>query len=107
MAKTMYLGNDSKCGVLSTTIMHWPNDELKRGREDNLEQLLYDAIPNLTQTWRSHDCFTQCLRNLGVRVLEVEDLLEETFESNPLARTNLINGFVGHQQHPRPSEPDQ
>ncbi len=55
--ETLNVSNESECGTLETIVMHRPGDELNRLREDNLDQLLYDEIPHIDETHKSHDIF--------------------------------------------------
>jgi arginine deiminase len=69
--ETFNVGNESECGKLETVLMHRPGNELARLRKDNLEQLLYDEIPDIRETHKSHDIFTRYLRDHGTQVLYV------------------------------------
>ena len=77
-------------------LMHRPGKELLRLTEENLEELLYDAIPNINATHRSHDKFAQYLRDQGVHVLYVKELLRETLFSSAQARQALIDGIIAN-----------
>ena len=90
------VGVESECGQLDIVIMHRPGDELLRLRSENLHHLLYDALPNLDDTHRSHDLFSQYLRNHGAHVLYFIDLLRETLLFSSEARHQLIDGIVAH-----------
>jgi arginine deiminase len=90
------VGNESEYGTLKLTIMHRPGNELLRLRADNLDALLFDAIPNINETHESHGIFTQYLRDNGVEVLYVTELLRETLIPSEQARHMLIQGIVAH-----------
>lgn len=90
------IGVRSECGKLMTVLMHRPGKELLRLTEENLAELLFDAIPNINETHRSHDIFAQYLRDQDVHVLYVEDLLRETLLSSEQARRALISGIIAN-----------
>jgi arginine deiminase len=90
------VGVESECGKLDIVLMHRPGQELLRLTKDNLQNLLYDAIPDLQETHKSHDQFSQYLRDHGSQVLYVKELLQETLNSNDEARNTLINGIISN-----------
>ena len=90
------VGVQSECGKLDVVLMHRPGRELLRLAKDNLHYLLYDALPNLNETHHSHDIFSQYLRDNGVNVLYLTDLLRETLVSSDEACQRLIDGIVAH-----------
>ncbi|CAF2049353.1 unnamed protein product [Rotaria magnacalcarata] len=88
------LGNESESGKLMMTIMHRPGDELRRLNENNLDQLLFDEIPDINSTKKSHDIFTEYLRAHGTKVLYVKPLLLETLIHSTAACHMLIGGII-------------
>ncbi|CAF4295793.1 unnamed protein product, partial [Rotaria magnacalcarata] len=90
------VGVQSESGKLDVVLMHRPGQELLRLTKDNLHQLLYDAIPNLSETHQSHDIFSQYLRDNGVHVLYLADLLHETLASSDEACQRIIDGIVAN-----------
>lgn len=90
------VGVQSECGQLDIVVMHRPGAELLRLTPKNLHNLLYDALPDINQTHRSHDIFSQYLRDHGVHVLYFADLLRETLLSSSEACNKLIDGIVTH-----------
>ena len=93
---TLDTGNESEIGELLTILMHRPGDEFRRLRHDNLDELLFDALPNVDQSQQSHDAFTGYLRDHGVQVLYVQHLLLATLIHSQQARLSLIDGIVAH-----------
>jgi arginine deiminase len=73
-------GADSEVGRLRTVMLHRPGPELKRLTPRNNDKLLYDAIPWVGRAQEEHDAFAETLRNRGVEVLFLTDLLTETLE---------------------------
>ncbi|CAF3440260.1 unnamed protein product [Rotaria sp. Silwood1] len=94
MLSIFNVGNESESGKLLITLMHRPGNELLRLTKKNLEKLLYDAIPNIDQTHKSHDIFTNYLRDHGIKVLYVKPLLLNTLTYSIKACDALIEGII-------------
>jgi arginine deiminase len=71
-------GADSEVGTLQTVMLHRPGPELKRLTPRNNDKLLFDGIPWIGRAQDEHDAFAQALRDRGVEVLYLTDLLIET-----------------------------
>ena len=82
-------GVDSEVGRLRTVVLHRPGPELKRLTPRNSADLLFDAIPWVERAQEEHDVFAAALRDHGVEVLYLGDLVVETLGS-PDARANVI-----------------
>ena len=76
---------DSEVGRLRTVLLHRPGAELKRLTPRNNDQLLFDGIPWVGRAQEEHDAFAQALRDHGVEVLYLADLLHRALE-DPAAR---------------------
>src|SRR6188472_2539491 len=72
-------GVDSEVGRLRTVMLHRPGPELKRLTPRNNDKLLFDGIPWVGRAQDEHDAFAETLRDRGVEVLYLIDLLTETF----------------------------
>ena len=57
---------------------------------DRLQELLFDDIPYLKVAEQEHDYFAKVLRDNGVDVVYLEDLMSEVLEDNP----ELIEKFI-------------
>jgi arginine deiminase len=68
---------DSEVGRLRTVLLHRPGAELKRLTPRNNDQLLFDGIPWVDRAQEEHDAFAQALRDHGVEVLYLGELLTE------------------------------
>ncbi len=68
---------DSEVGRLRTVLLHRPGAELKRLTPRNNDQLLFDGIPWVDRAQEEHDGFAQALRDHGVEVLYLGELLEQ------------------------------
>ena len=82
-------GADSEVGTLQTVMLHRPGNELKRLTPRNNDRLLFDGIPWVARAREEHDGFAEQLRNRGVEVLYLTDLLTQTLENDD-ARTHAI-----------------
>src|SRR6478735_6280538 len=74
-------GADSEVGRLGTVMLHRPGHELKRLTPRNNDRLLFDGIPWVARAQDEHDAFAAALRERGVEVLYLMDLLTETLAS--------------------------
>ena len=73
-------GVDSEVGRLRTVMLHRPGPELKRLTPRNNDALLFDGIPWIGRAQDEHDAFAQALRDHGVEVLYLSELLAEALE---------------------------
>lgn len=89
-------GVDSEVGRLKTVMLHRPGPELKRLTPRNNDRLLFDGIPWVSRAQDEHDAFAAALRDRGVEVLYLTDLLVEALESDiarNLAITTALSGL--------------
>jgi arginine deiminase len=84
-------GADSEVGKLQTVMLHRPGPELKRLTPRNNDKLLFDGIPWISRAQEEHDAFAQALRDRGVEVLYLTELLIETLATEE-AREHAILG---------------
>jgi arginine deiminase len=87
-ARGVALYVDSEVGRLATVMLHRPGPELARLTPRNNDSLLFDAIPWVGRAQAEHDAFAQALRDRGVEVLYLGQLLAETL-AVPAARAEL------------------
>lgn len=71
---------DSEVGRLRQVLLHRPGKEMDRIEPSNKDFLLFDDVLWTEQAQRDHDVFAQVLRDEGVEVLYLEELLAETLE---------------------------
>jgi arginine deiminase len=90
MAQQSPYGADSEVGRLETVILHRPGPELKRLTPRNNDSLLFDGIPWISRAQDEHDAFANALRERGVEVLYLAELLVETL-AEPAARQVAIS----------------
>jgi arginine deiminase len=84
---------DSEVGRLGTVMLHRPGAELARLTPRNNDSLLFDGIPWVGRAQTEHDAFAAALRERGVEVLYLGQLLAETLAIEA-ARTELITGVL-------------
>ena len=87
------LHNTSEIGRLRTVMLHRPGRELENLMPEYLERLLFDDIPYLKVAQQEHDAFAQCLRDNGVEVLYLADLVAQTMDDRSV-REELIEQFL-------------
>ena len=71
-------GVHSEVGKLRRVMVHRPDLELKRLTPGNHDDLLFDDVMWVRRASQQHDAFTSLLRDRGVEVLYLEELLAET-----------------------------
>jgi arginine deiminase len=78
-------------------MLHRPGPELARLTPRNNDSLLFDAIPWVGRAQEEHDAFAQALRDRGVEVLYLGELLTEVLEV-PQAREELTAGVLADRR---------
>ena len=89
-------GVGSEVGPLRTVVLHRPGNELRRLTPRNSDELLFDGVPWVDRAQEEHDRFAQTLRDRGVEVLYLRELLAETL-AVPEAREHLLDGALTPQ----------
>jgi arginine deiminase len=87
---TTRFGADSEVGKLRTVMLHRPGPELKRLTPRNNDSLLFDGIPWVARAQDEHDAFAAALRERGVEVLYLVELLTEALDDEA-ARAQAIS----------------
>src|SRR5689334_19488938 len=72
------LGVSSEVGTLRTVIVHRPDLAHERLSPTNCHELLFDDVIWVRRARQEHDAFVDLMRERGVEVLLVHDLLTET-----------------------------
>ncbi len=83
----------SEVGRLRTVLLHRPGAELMRLTPRNSADLLFDALPWVARAQEEHDAFADALRQRGVEVLYLSELLADTLEV-PAARHEAVDTAV-------------
>ncbi|MEU4242998.1 arginine deiminase [Actinoplanes sp. NPDC026619] len=84
---------DSEVSPLRTVLLHRPGAELARLTPRNNDSLLFDGIPWVGRAQDEHDRFADALRERGVEVLYLAELLTETL-AVPEARAELTQAVL-------------
>ena len=84
----------SEIKPLKKVLLHRPGKELLNLTPNTLEELLFDDIPFLKVAQAEHDAFAQALRNNGVEVVYLENLMAEVLDANPALREQFLKQFI-------------
>ncbi|MFB9883363.1 arginine deiminase family protein, partial [Planobispora siamensis] len=84
---------DSEVGRLRQVILHKPELALKRLTPSNKDELLFDEVLWVQRAVEEHEEWQQVLRDLGVTVHMLSDLLRTTIDI-PEARKHILDGGV-------------
>ena len=84
----------SEIGNLKKVILHRPGNELLNLTPNTLEELLFDDIPFLPVAQAEHDAFAGILREEGVEVVYLEDLMAEALDTDPALREKFLDQWI-------------
>jgi arginine deiminase len=90
------LGVHSEVGRLRKVLVHRPELSLERLTPANHDELLFDDVLWVERAQFEHDQFVAMLRQRGVEVYYLQQLLAETLAFSPLAKTQLIEAVIDH-----------
>src|SRR5439155_1843339 len=76
----MALGVHSEVGRLRRVMVHRPGLEHSRLTPSNAEELLFDDVIWVARAKAEHDMFVEVMRDRGVEVFHVEQLLTEALD---------------------------
>ena len=88
-----FYGVDSEVGRLRTVLVHRPGAELRRVTPQHRCGMLLSALPWAERAQQEHDIFTSTLRDHGVDVLYLTELLQDALEYQP-ARQQAIHAAL-------------
>ncbi|EGY76381.1 arginine deiminase [Peptoniphilus indolicus] len=83
----------SEIGKLKTVLLHRPGKEIENLTPDLLDRLLFDDIPFLEVAVQEHDAFANILRENGVEVLYLEELVAEAITSEEI-KNEFVDEFI-------------
>ena len=83
----------SEIGKLKAVLLHRPGIEVENIVPDYLRRLLFDEIVFLEQARREHDQFTQILRDEGVEVVYLTDLMTDILQDSEV-RDEFLMEFM-------------
>ena len=84
----------SEIGTLRKVLLHRPGNELLNLTPDTLIRLLFDDIPFLPEAQKEHDEFAHILRENGIEVVYLEDLMAEVLELGDDIENKFIRQFI-------------
>jgi arginine deiminase len=84
---------NSEIGRLRKVLLHRPGEEIENLTPELMERLLFDDIPYLKVAREEHDEFARVLKENGVEVFYVEELMAETIENDEV-KEKFINEFI-------------
>ncbi len=84
----------SEIKPLKKILLHRPGKELLKLTPDSLETLLFDDIPFLEVAQKEHDDFAEILRENGVEVVYLEDLVAEVLDSSEQLRDQFLKQWI-------------
>ena len=87
-------GVASEVGTLATVMLHRPGSELLRLTPRNNDELLFDGVPWVARAQMEHDAFAGALRERGVEVLYLRELLEQALDAAPDAADELLDAAL-------------
>ena len=84
----------SEIGPLKKVLLHRPGVELLNLTPDTLGRLLFDDIPFLPDAQKEHEEFVSILRENGVEVVYLEDLMADVLKINGNIEDKFIRQFI-------------
>jgi arginine deiminase len=87
------IGVHSEVGTLRRVLLHRPDLELRRLTPANHDELLFDDVLWVRRARQEHDAFADLLRERGVEVLLLGDLLAEAL-ADPEVRDDVIGATL-------------
>ena len=84
----------SEIGKLRKVLLHRPGKELLNLTPDSLSRLLFDDIPFLPDAIKEHDKFAKTLKDNGVEVVYLEDLMTDVLNLDDKIKDEFIEQFM-------------
>ena len=84
----------SEIKPLKKVLLHRPGNELLNLTPDTLQELLFDDIPYLPVAQREHDEFARVLKENGVEVVYLENLVTEVISLSVEIREEFLKQFI-------------
>ncbi len=84
----------SEVSPLKKVLVHRPGPELERLAPGDLERLLFDDIPYLTAARKEHDRFAGLMREHGVEVVYLEDLMADVLRLDSDIKRRFVFRFI-------------
>ncbi|NOX62439.1 MAG: arginine deiminase [Chloroflexi bacterium] len=84
----------SEIGKLRKVMVHRPGLELRRLTPANRHELLFDDVLWVEHAQKEHDAFVARMRERGVEVYYLEQLMVEALEHSPEARGHIVERVI-------------
>ena len=84
----------SEIGPSKKVLLHRPGNELLNLTPDTLSRLLFDDIPFLPEAQKEHDEFAHILKENGIEVVYLEDLMAEVLSLSEEISDKFIRQFI-------------
>ena len=83
----------SEIKTLKKVLLHRPGEEIENLTPEYLERFLFDDIPYLEVAKQEHNLFADILRNNGVEVVYLHELVAKVIEDSDI-KEKFINQFI-------------
>ncbi len=90
----MIINVKSEVAPLKKVLLHRPGKELLNLTPGALDRLLFDDIPYLPNAIKEHDQFAQVMKDRGIEVVYLEDLMAEVLDLHPDIYERFISQFI-------------
>ena len=84
----------SEIAPLKKVLLHRPGNELFNLTPDSLSRLLFDDIPFLPEAQKEHDEFAHILKENGIEVVYLEDLMADVLNLSDEIEDKFIRQFI-------------
>lgn len=84
----------SEVQPLQKVLVHRPGLELEHLYPESLPKLLFDDIPYLSRAREEHDAFCDIMREEGVEVVYLEEIMAEVLASSPEVKNQFLTEFI-------------
>lgn len=89
----MSINVTSEIKPLKKVLLHTPGEEIENLTPEYLERFLFDDIPYLEVAKQEHNLFADILRNNGVEVVYLHELVAKVIEDNDI-KNKFIRQFI-------------
>lgn len=90
----MEFGVHSEIGKMRKVIVSRPSLAHDRLTPRNSHELLFDDVIWVEQARKDHAAFVQAMRDRDIEVFDIQDLLAESFDSDPQARSFMLDHLI-------------
>lgn len=87
---------NSEVGRLRSIVLHKPFAELDNLIPDNMHRLLFDDIPDARLAAEEYDVYIDILKNAGVEIFFIEDLVAEALDHSKLHQSFVRDFLADH-----------